>query len=82
MVVGSVDVDEVLAECFESGEGGGGVVDELAVVAGGGYGAAKEKLVVFARFEAVFGEESFDSCVEEGDVEDGFNGAVFGAGAD
>ena len=82
MVVGAVDIDEVLAKCCECGERGGGVVDELSVAAGGGYGAAKEKLGVFAGFEAVFGEEILNRCVEGGDVEDGFDGAVFGAGAD
>ena len=82
VVVGSVDVDEVLAERCEYGERGGRVVDELAVIAGYGYGAAKEELGVFAGFEAVFGEESFDGCAEGGDVEDSFDSAVFGAGAD
>ena len=82
VVVGPVNVDEVLAERCECGERGGGMVDELAVVAGGGYGAAKEKLVVFARFESVLGKESFDSCAEGRDVEDSFDGTVFGAGAD
>ena len=82
VVVGSVNVDEVLSKRREYGERGGGVIDELAVVAGGGDGAAKEKLGVFAGFEAVFGEEILNRCVEGGDVEDGFDGAVFRAGAD
>ena len=82
VVVGSVDVDKVLAKRCECGERGGRVVDELAVVAGGGDGAAKKELGVFAGFEAVFGEEGLDSRIEGGDVEDGFNSAVFGAGAD
>ena len=82
VIMGSVNVDEMLAKRCQRGERGGGVVDELTVIASGGDGAAKKELGVFAGFKAVFGEESLDSCVEGRDAEDGFDGAVFGAGAD
>ena len=57
VLVGSVDVNQPLAEGVEGAQGGGGAVDELAIGPGAGEGALEDELVVLAGLEAVFFEK-------------------------
>jgi len=81
VVVGSVEIDKEVAKGAEEGEGAGGAVDELATRAFGGEGSFEEQATVFAGFGPVFFEEGGEGRIR-GMVEDGFDGAGVGTGAD
>ena len=81
VLVRTVDVHQPLAQGGEDSQRRGGAVDELAVRAAAGEGALQEKLVVGARFEAVFLQERSERRAEPGDVEGGLDGATVAAAA-
>ena len=81
VIVGAVEIDQILAEGLEDVEGGGGAVDELFIGAAVADDAADDELVVLAGVEAGFLEDVVDLGWFD-EIEDGFDGAGVLAGAD
>lgn len=82
MIVGSVDIDEPIADGGEGLEGSHGAIDELAIGAGAGAGAFEDELILIAGLDTVCLEEGMEGGVDLLDVERGFDGADVSAAPD